>query len=355
MRQMQPRNNEPNTPNVPVQAPQVPVPPPPIQVQPEQAPQPQQAEEQVENDVPPPPQADQPAQPPGIEPTHQTRRYPLRERRANPRYYNDDMVNNATYQTQRRVRFGEINNAFLNSLNWDDAITMLRSADASSFMAEMDVFFDFNTNEVDYFHPLFLSVKANAEDNPRWHEAMNGPDAEGYWRAMEAKLCQLLEKDAWEVVPREQADKVLPSTWTFKCKRFPDGLVRKLKARFCARGDCQVEGVDFFDTYAPVVSWTTVRMLLVLSIVLGSKYKTSRLHTGILPGINRHRCVSRNASRIQYPRKSAEAQAVPIWTATESEEFLPALKDEPSCQRVCSKRLRSMSVLVGRCHRIGLR
>eukprot|EP00956_Cyclotella_meneghiniana_P011311 scaffold15927_cov76-Cyclotella_meneghiniana.AAC.1 len=32
------------------------------------------------------------------------------------------------------------------------------------------------------------------------------------------------------------------STWAFKCKRYPDGRVKKFKARFCARGDRQVEG-----------------------------------------------------------------------------------------------------------------
>ena len=62
---------------------------------------------------------------------------------------------------------------------------------------------------------------------------------------------------------------VLPSTWAFKCKRYPDGSIRKLKARFCARGDKQIEGVDYFDTFAPVVNWTTIRLMLILSIILG--------------------------------------------------------------------------------------
>jgi hypothetical protein len=48
---------------------------------------------------------------------------------------------------------------------------------------------------------------------------------------------------------------VFPSTWAFKCKRFPDGIIRKLKARFCARGDRQIEGLDFFETFAPLVAW----------------------------------------------------------------------------------------------------
>jgi hypothetical protein len=37
----------------------------------------------------------------------------------------------------------------------------------------------------------------------------------------------------------------------------------------CVRGDQQVEGVDFFDTYAPVVAWSTTRLLLILFVVLG--------------------------------------------------------------------------------------
>ena len=36
-----------------------------------------------------------------------------------------------------------------------------------------------------------------------------------------------------------------------------------LKASFCVKGDLQKEGIDFFDTYAPVVKWSTIRMLLI--------------------------------------------------------------------------------------------
>jgi hypothetical protein len=72
----------------------------------------------------------------------------------------------------------------------------------------------------------------------------------------------------WDMVERKDWMNILPSTWAFKCKRYPDGDVRKLKARFCPRGDCQIEGVDFFETYAPVVNWQTVRIMLVMSLLL---------------------------------------------------------------------------------------
>jgi hypothetical protein len=55
----------------------------------------------------------------------------------------------------------------------------------------------------------------------------------------------------------------------FKCKQYHDGSDRKLKARFCVCGDKQVEGVDYFDNYAPVVTRTIVQILLILSSILG--------------------------------------------------------------------------------------
>ena len=58
---------------------------------------------------------------------------------------------------------------------------------------------------------------------------------------------------------------ILHMTWAFKLKRYPDGLAKKFKARFCVRGDKQIEGVDYFQTWAPVVQWTTVRSMMILA------------------------------------------------------------------------------------------
>ena len=47
--------------------------------------------------------------------------------------------------------------------------------------------------------------------------------------------------DAWTVVEIKDDMNVLPSTWAFKCKHFPDGIIKKFKAIFCARGDKHIE------------------------------------------------------------------------------------------------------------------
>jgi hypothetical protein len=79
------------------------------------------------------------------------------------------------------------------------------------------------------------------------------------------------EFDCWELVPHpgnSKENNVLPSTWAFKIKRYPDGQVKKFKAQFCARGDHQKEGINFFETWAPVVQWSTVRIVMVLAAKL---------------------------------------------------------------------------------------
>lgn len=70
--------------------------------------------------------------------------------------------------------------------------------------------------------------------------------------------------DAWEVIDQMEGRNVLPPSWAFKCR----GLIKKFKASFCTRGDKQIEGVDYFETFAPVVQWIAVRLMLILECLL---------------------------------------------------------------------------------------
>lgn len=199
---------------------------------------------------------------------------PVRGARKNKKFFGEEWIN---YQTgasgkvpTQKVRSSILNHQYLQTLTWTSSLEGIKSKDILHFLGANDVYIDHEEGTVEWLHPFALAARANAEDKPTWEEAMNGPEREGYWEAMEIELDTLAnKKDSWEEVDREPRMNVLPSTWAFKCKRFPDGTIGKLKARFCVRGDRQVEGVDFFDTYAPVVNWQTVRLMLVLSAILG--------------------------------------------------------------------------------------
>ena len=103
----------------------------------------------------------------------------------------------------------------------------------------------------------------NDPDMPTFHHAINGPFAEEYIEAMQLEVATLVQQRTWKTVPQTpDLNVLLKGTWVFKLKRLPDGTPSRFMARFCARGDLQREGVDFFDTYAPVVQWSTIRLLL---------------------------------------------------------------------------------------------
>ena len=124
------------------------------------------------------------------------------------------------------------------------------------------------TFDLGEWSPVALAAKTHDENNPSYEMAMNGPNSRGYKEACQKEIDTLESMGVWELVDREPWMNVLPSTWALKAKLHPSGLVRKLKARLCVRGDRQIKKVDHFKTFAPVVSWNAVRLLLVLSAEL---------------------------------------------------------------------------------------
>ena len=121
---------------------------------------------------------------------------------------------------------------------------------------------------------MLLATMANKEDSPTFDEALQSPERAGYIAAMEQEILTLCDMLVFDIVPRPpKGVKVISGVWALKKKRFPDGTVKKLKARYCARGYEQVKDVDYFESFAPVCMWITVRILLIMSILMGLETK----------------------------------------------------------------------------------
>ena len=107
----------------------------------------------------------------------------------------------------------------------------------------------------------FKAKKKYDPDTPSIFEALTGPHASDFRSAMDKEVKALERMKTWKVVERSKLPKssnIIPGTWAFRIKKYPDGRLRKFKARFCVQGFRQRKGVDVFDTYAPVVGWPTV-------------------------------------------------------------------------------------------------
>lgn len=65
--------------------------------------------------------------------------------------------------------------------------------------------------------------------------------------------------------------RLLSSIWSYKRKRSPIGTILKYKSRLCVDGSQQELDWDYWEKDAPVVSWSTICLLLLLSSILNLK------------------------------------------------------------------------------------
>jgi hypothetical protein len=61
--------------------------------------------------------------------------------------------------------------------------------------------------------------------------------------------------------------------WTYRRKRRPDGSLKKYKARLCVNGSRQTQGINYTESFAPVVHWSTIRMVNTLAAMYDIKCK----------------------------------------------------------------------------------
>ncbi|RVX21294.1 Retrovirus-related Pol polyprotein from transposon RE1 [Vitis vinifera] len=87
--------------------------------------------------------------------------------------------------------------------------------------------------------------------------------------AMDDEIHALKKNDTWVLVPRPQHHNVVGCRWIFKTKLHSDGSIERHKARLVAQGFSQVHGLDFGDTFSPVVRPATIRIILSLAVTSG--------------------------------------------------------------------------------------
>lgn len=94
-------------------------------------------------------------------------------------------------------------------------------------------------------------------------EALSNPE----WKnAMSSEYAALLRNNTWELVPFEQSMHVVQNRWVFRVKHKADGSVERLKARLVAKGFQQTPGLDFFETYSPVIKPSTLKVVFTLAV-----------------------------------------------------------------------------------------
>lgn len=147
--------------------------------------------------------------------------------------------------------------------NTDMTLKRFNTANGSSFhegeanLIESDEWYE----RIDMDQCWALSATGDPDS---YADAMRSNSRDKWEIAMRKEMQALKDQDTWILVPRPKDKTVIQNRWVFRTKYRPDGSVDRLKARLVAKGFTQKKGIDYQETFSPVVRFETVRILFAL-------------------------------------------------------------------------------------------
>jgi hypothetical protein len=140
----------------------------------------------------------------------------------------------------------------------------------------------FNETPEDLFHNDHLDLQECMQNPIAFHAEMMGdimyydqalqqPDAKQFANAIVKKINEHVDNKHWTLVKQKDVPKeaqIVPSVWAMQRKRdLTTNKVVKHKARLNLYGGKQVYGVNYFKTYAHVVTWFAIRRMIIFGII----------------------------------------------------------------------------------------
>jgi hypothetical protein len=123
---------------------------------------------------------------------------------------------------------------------------------------------------LDGVHP-FAVLAQSTGDTMYWDQALKQHDSQEFIDAALSEITSHQDNGHWVLVPLSDVPSgtpVLDSVWSMKRKRrLLTNEVYKHKARLNVHGGQQTQGVNYWETYAPVVTWAAIRIVLVQTLM----------------------------------------------------------------------------------------
>jgi hypothetical protein len=140
-------------------------------------------------------------------------------------------------------------------------------------LLQHDIFSIFHTLPIEHVDtPLHaFPFMVNKADTLTQSQMLKTADYQEFIASQHKEIKGLVVMGVFDIQPMENkpaSARLLSAIWSYRCKRSPAGDILKYKSRICVDGSQQLHGRVFWEVYAPVVSWPTIHLLLLLSSIL---------------------------------------------------------------------------------------
>jgi hypothetical protein len=157
---------------------------------------------------------------------------------------------------------------FASSLSWADSGSQL---DIPSVSASSQPTRRTNRNSKPPSR-YFAYASVEDENMPQtYKEAMSSVDSAQWKKAIDDEISSIKENDTFTYVKRSDLPagaNIMDYRWVFKVKLNAAGKIERYKARLVAKGFTQKEGIDYHETFAPVVRYKSLRIIIVIANLL---------------------------------------------------------------------------------------
>lgn len=133
---------------------------------------------------------------------------------------------------------------------------------------------------------LSYMMESNEIDVPTTvEEAKSSPEADEWQRAMQDEYNSLIINKTWELVDLPQGRTLVDNKWVFALKRDSDNNIKRYKCRLVAKGFSQKAGIDFNETFSPVIKHSTLRLFFSIAAETNEALEHIDVETAFLNGV----------------------------------------------------------------------
>jgi hypothetical protein len=171
-------------------------------------------------------------------------------------------------------------------------------------LTNIDLDYDSNQTDKCLLLPILLALP-NDDDNYEpntFKQAIRCKQSDKWNSSMQEELKALENNRTWEIVPRPKNESIISSRWVFKIKLDNNNKPVRFKSRLVARGFQQQQGVNYDETFAPVVKMKSIKLVLSLAASRDMELQQIDFDTAYLNATLQHTVYMELPDGSNYPK-----------------------------------------------------